>query len=72
VSADVEIDRPVAQVFTRLAEPDRAARWQPDVAGFEITRRTESILGSESSKSFPKVAARCSYRAASLSSNRMR
>jgi hypothetical protein len=47
VSAEVEIDRPVAQVFTWLADPDRAARWQPDVTGYEITRRTVNVLGTE-------------------------
>jgi uncharacterized protein YndB with AHSA1/START domain len=47
VSAEVEIDRPVAQVFKWLAEPDRAVRWQPDVTGYELTRRTDNVLETE-------------------------
>ena len=46
-TAQIEIDRPVAQVFKWLAEPDRAARWQPDVVGYEITGRTNGVLGTE-------------------------
>ena len=47
VSAEVESDRPVPQVFKWLAEPDRDTRWQPGVAGHELTRRTNSVLGTE-------------------------
>ena len=46
-AATVRIDRPVAEVFRWIADPDLASRWQPDVTAYEITRRTEGMVGTE-------------------------
>jgi uncharacterized protein YndB with AHSA1/START domain len=34
-------------VFRWLAEPELAARWQNDVAGYQVTRRTDAMVGTE-------------------------
>lgn len=44
---EMQIDRPAAEVFRWIADPDLASRWQPDVTAYEITRRAEGMVGTE-------------------------
>ena len=34
-------------MFRWVADPDLASHWQPDVTAYEITRRTEGMVGTE-------------------------
>ncbi len=43
----VTIGRPPPAVFPWIGEPDLAARWQPDVAAWEVTHRPEEMVGTE-------------------------
>lgn len=45
--SEVRIDRPAAEVFRWIADPDLASRWQPEVTAYEITRRTDGMVGTE-------------------------
>lgn len=44
---EVQVHRPAAEVFRWVANPEMASRWQPDVTAHEVTRRTESMVGTE-------------------------
>jgi uncharacterized protein YndB with AHSA1/START domain len=46
VSAEILIRKPPEKVFPWIAEPAKAAQWQPDVKECEILRKTPEMIGT--------------------------